>query len=71
MLYVTYDVSETGKVTSPLVKKTDYYGPAKYKRFIEKAAIRAVERQKFDPRTINGEAVIESARTTRITFNLE
>jgi len=68
---VSYDVMADGSVINPKVKEIDYDGKLKYKAYFERAAIKAVKRQAFAPRTVNGEPVIEKGRATRISFNHE
>lgn len=70
-VYVTYDVGVDGKIVDPTVKSVEFEGSQSDREQFEKAAIRAVKRQRFSPRTVNGEAVIEQARTTRISFSAE
>lgn len=68
---VSYDVLADGKVANSRVMSIDYDGDDKYRSSFEKAAIKAVERQRFAPRTINGTAEIEKDRSTAISFKSE
>ncbi len=70
-VFVSYDVDAEGSVTNTKVTAIKFDTVEKYDRLFEKAAIRAVEQQRFEPRTVNGVAVAEEGRTTRISFNVE
>ena len=68
-VYVAYDITENGKVTNASVTSVELSGGEKYRSAFEKAAIRAVQQQRFKPQTVNGVATLEKGRTTRINFN--
>ena len=68
-VYVTYDVNAEGRVENARIESMDYDGEDRFTTYFEKEAIKAVEGQRFDPRLVNGVAAIETARTTRISFN--
>ncbi len=65
---IIYDVTTDGKVANARVKDIDYTGDEKYRSSFEKAAIKAIERQRFSPKTNNGTPEVVKDRTTRITF---
>ncbi len=68
-VYITYDVNTDGRVENARVDSMDYDGEQRFAEYFEKEAIRAVEKQRFEPRLVNGEPSVEQARTTRISFN--
>ena len=70
-VFVTYDIDAQGQVINPRMKSIEFETVERYSSLFEKAAIRAIEKQRFDPRTVNGVAVTEENRTTRISFNVE
>lgn len=70
-VYVAYDVDVDGRVVEPTVKSVDFDGTTSERKIFERAAIKAVKAQRFEPRTVNGEPAVESDRITRISFNAE
>ena len=69
-VYVTYDVDTDGRAVSPIVDSVEFEGTDFEREQFERAAIKAINSQRFTPRTVNGETETEKARTTRITFSI-
>ena len=65
-IVVAYDIDAAGKVVNTRIVSNDHSGRFNYA--FEKAAMTAVKRQKFTPKTVNREAVPSLARTQRIVF---
>lgn len=65
---VSYDIAADGTVENAKVVSLEYLGAERYKALFEQAAIKAVESQRFAPKTINGQASIEQGKTTKISF---
>jgi protein TonB len=61
---VEFDVSETGQVINAFVLGAE--PPAVFNR----AALRAIERWKYNPRIVNGKAVKMTGLRTRFSFSL-
>ena len=61
---VEFTVTPEGLVSGPRVVEADPEG------YFEKAAIKAVERFKYNPRRVGGEAVAVSGHRERITFEI-
>ena len=66
---VVYDVDANGTVTNVTTK--DVIGAGRFKRVFEKSAIKAAQKVKFAPKTVNGEAVSSQNLETKFTFNIE
>jgi len=65
-IVVAYDIDAAGQVVNTRIVSNDHSG--RYNEAFEKAAMTAVKRQKFSPKTINGEAVPSFAQTQHIVF---
>lgn len=61
---VQFDVNETGSVVNPEILGADPPG------IFDRAAIRALERWKYQPKVVNGKAIKMIGLQTRFTFNL-
>ena len=65
-IVVAYDINVQGDVMNRRIVSNDHDG--RYNSAFIRAALKAVENQKFAPKTINGEAVTSTGRTQRIIF---
>ena len=65
-IVVAYDIDAQGKVINSRIVSNDNDG--KYKKSFDKEAMKAVKRQKFSPKTVNGQAVQSTGQTQRILF---
>jgi len=65
-IVVGYDIDTAGKVTNMRIVSNDHNG--RFNSAFEKAAVRAIKRQRFSPKTINGQAVVSTGQVQRIVF---
>ncbi|WP_026941411.1 TonB family protein [Hellea balneolensis] len=68
-IVVGYDVGTDGRVTNVNILSNDHSGL--HNEAFEKEALRAIEKMRYEPKTVNGEAVISRARQKRIVFRGE
>ena len=65
-IIVGYDIDTSGKVINTHIVSNDHEG--RFNDAFERAAKTAVKRQKFSPKTVNGQAVQSMNQTQRIVF---
>ncbi|HHL42555.1 MAG TPA: TonB family protein, partial [Hellea balneolensis] len=68
-IVVTYSIDDKGHVINAQAAETN--GAGRYKRAFERAALEAVNSFKFEPKTINGKAILSSGHSTKISFKVE
>ena len=68
---VIYDISEKGRAQNLRLGSIEFDGDEIYKSDFEKAAMKAISSQRFTPKTVNGDAVIDRDRVTLIRFNVQ
>lgn len=66
---VAYDIDATGRVTNLSIASNDHDG--KYNEAFEKEAMKAIEKLRYEPKTVNGVAVESEGRQKRIVFRVE
>jgi len=66
---VAYDVDVTGKPSNIRIDSNDYTG--RFYEAFEKEAMKSIKKLRFDPRTVNGVAVVTEGRQKRVAFRAE
>jgi len=66
---VAYDIDASGRATNISIASNDHSG--KYNEAFEKEAMKVIEKLRYAPKTVNGEAVIETGKEKRIVFRAE
>jgi TonB family protein len=69
VVIVEYDIDENGKTTNIRVVESEYDG--RYASTFEDAAVKTISRAKYNPKTVNGEAVTSEGLQKRIVFRGE
>ena len=68
-IVVTYDIDPSGKVVNARIESNDHSG--RFNSAFEREAVKAVKRQKFTAKTVNGQPVAATGNTQRIVFKGE
>jgi len=66
-IVVAYDIDANGAVINASIQSNDH-ASLRFNKAFEKAAINAVKRQKFTPKTVNGAPVISTGNFKAIVF---
>lgn len=66
---ITYDIGLEGEIINPVVTRNSYEG--RFKQHFEREALKSVSKSKFQPRTINGQAVMTKDFVSRVKFRVE
>jgi len=69
VIEVAYDIDASGRATNISIASNDHTG--KYNEAFEKEAMKAIEKLRYDPKTVNGEAVVTTGKQKRIVFRTE
>lgn len=68
-IVVAYDIDISGKAANIRIESNDHEG--RYNAAFEKEAMNAIKRLRFEPKTVNGVAVISEGKQKRIVFRAE
>jgi len=68
-IVVAYDIDDTGRPQNLRIASNDHDG--KYNDAFEKEALKAIDKMRYKPRTINGTATTTSGKEKRIVFRVE
>ena len=68
-IVVAYDIDARGRVTNLSIASNDHSG--RFNEAFEKEALRAIERRRYKPKTMNGIAVESKGQKKRIVFRAE
>jgi len=68
-IIVGYDIDVTGEPSNVRVESSDHTG--RFKMSFEKAAMKSIKKLRFDPKTVNGVAVVTEGRRKRVAFRGE
>ena len=66
---VAYDIDVEGKVSNLTIQSNNHSG--RFNEDFEKQALKAVQRLRYSPKTVNGEPVAVTGKTKRIVFRAE
>ena len=66
---VRYDIDTSGRATNLSIHSNDHTG--RYNDAFEKEAMKAIEKLRYKPKTVNGNAVISTGEQKRIVFRTE
>ena len=66
---VSYDVSPAGNVINAKIKEIK--GAGRYSNAFKKAALNAIGKTKFSPKTVNGKVQLSPGHETKFTFNVQ
>jgi len=68
-IVVAYDIDATGRATNISIASNDHSG--RFNGAFEKEALRAIEKMRYEPKTMNGIAVKSTGKKKRIVFRTE
>ena len=66
---VGYDIDATGRAINLKIASNDHTG--RYNEAFEAEALKAIEKMRYEPKTVNGEAVVTTGKQKRIVFRVE